>query len=1174
MNSVWHLLRQSDREYDPVYHQHARDDILSLSLRQPRVVLDVGCAAGATARLLKERFPDVVVLGVEPNSHLESMARQVCSEFYAQTIEQFLADRPALWLGKVDTVILGDVLEYLVDPFHCLEELHALLSEDAQVLVSLPNIRNASLLDNLAQGDFSYQPAGILDVTHLRFFTRRDAEQLFVQAGYGVGETKFVVDRRSESLLNRLDGKEASTPHLTIRGVDSSDFRDLTSLQFCFLLYREGFGDKKRPAGLLADPDNDPSLSGTLSEDAKKQNDNFYHVWALQRTLSPARRHVIQQAVAAIETPETFHFAVFVAEGQFDLLRETYFALEAQLYPHWQLTVLSFDAPCAWWQESARHSWHLLGDEDDSLLAVNQQLIDLDFNWVATLYPGDRLPPEALFAFAEAASRHPEWSWIYSDEDKFTAEQKRVDPLFKPDFSPDLLRSLHYTGGLSVIRRLAFIALEGFDSEFEGVEDYDFALRLSVHLNPDQIGHVADVLYHRHEAGRISHLEEDELWELGRLAVVRHCQHLDWAAEVSKGPAKHTWRVRYRLGHQPSVVILIPTRDRLEDLRRCVDSVLNLTDYSNYEIVIIDNQSSDPLILDYMAGLEAAGKARVIPFDAPFNFSAMNNRAADRVSSDYLLLLNNDTEILGRDWLDTLLGVAEVAGAGVVGPMLLLENGLVQHAGVVLGLGNMVAEHVFIGMHPNSSVLLERLRLTQNYSAVTGACLLTKRQDYLDVGGLDEDNLPRPYQDIDFCLKISSQLGKRIVWTPDVRLIHQGSKTYKGLSAERTEKPKADPVADVDLPTEGREVEFMFAKWPTAIATDPFYNRNLMLGNRSAGIETDPLLTLGDWRCGVRVVACPNDNTGCGEYRIKAPMRTLLEAGRIDGGLSPRIFGPSEIMRLNPDVVVVQRQLEDHQVQAIQRYKKRSSSMVIYELDDLVTVGWSKTAPAKRKEHIVNCLRKGLEKVDRFIASTPRIAEEYGDWCKKETIIVPNYLPMDRWGGVHARRLERTRPRVGWAGGASHAADLEMIADVVKILQHEVEWIFLGMCPEALRPYVHEFHEGVPIEGYPARLAGMNLDLALAPLENTDFNQARTALRILEYGMLGYPVIASDMPSYRMGFPVTLVGDNVDDWVSAIRAMVSDRSQLAVAGDRLRQHVIDHWIMDKNIDVWFKAWTP
>jgi GT2 family glycosyltransferase/SAM-dependent methyltransferase len=1174
MSSAWHLLHEANQPYDPVYHEHARTDLLGLPLRTPRLVLDVGCAAGATARLLRERFPEAQVLGVELNNLLEARARESCAYFYCQPIEEFLKSSPQEWQGKIDTVILGDVLEHLVDPFACLQMLQPLLTDDAQLLVSLPNVRNIRVLEHLARGRFPYANAGILDITHLRFFTRREAELLFDEAGYVVSDVQTVPDGGVEGALTRQEGNEASTTWMTLRGITDRDFADLATLQFLFLLQRKGVRLK---AGTECVADQEKAT--VLSPDELKRQKQFYHVWALQRTLTPVRRSAIEGAIERLSQLPRFHFCLFLGGEQWSLLRETCFALEAQLYSHWRLTILSFDPPPNSWKGHPNCHWETLGDDDDSLLEANRVLANSEADWVCVLNPGDRVPPEGLFVIAEEFEHHPEWSWIYSDEDKLTVDQERVDPVFKPDFNADLLRSLHYTGGLSLLRRTLFVEMGGFDPAFEGVEDYDLALRLAAVLPPEKIGHVADVLYHRHESGRISHLSEEETLELGRAALARHCDSLGWTAEIKPGPASMTWRVRYPLVTAPSVSILIPTKNHYDDLRRCVESVRNLTDYPNYSIVIIDNQSSDEQTLAYMKTLEDAGQAKIVRYDQPFNFSAMNNRAVELVDSDYVLLLNNDTAVLSGDWLRTLLGYAEVAGAGVVGPLLVYQNGRVQHAGVVIGLGNMPAEHVFIGSPPQASTVLNRLQLTQNYSAVTGACLLVRREDYLAVGGLDELNLPTTYQDIDFCLKVGKQLGKRVVWTPEVRLLHDGSKTFTDPQAQSVEETpvveggvvEKETVGDVQ--EESSQLEMMYTRWGEVIASDPAFNRNLSLDNRAAGIETEPLLTRSNLRFGPFVMASPADATGCGEYRIMAPMRALLNAGRVDGGLTTRILGPTEIMRMRPDVVVVQRQTLAHQTQAIARYQKRASSFVIYELDDLITVGWSKNPDENQRETITKQLRKALGSADRLVASTPRIAEEYGSWCK-DTVIVPNYIPLDRWGGVQARRLGKDRPRVGWAGGASHAADLEMIADVVKILQHEVEWVFLGSCPEALRPYVHEFHSGVLIDGYPARLASMNLDLALAPLVDNDFNRARTALRVLECGVLGYPVIASDMPSFRMGFPITLVGSSVDDWVSAIRSMVADRTALAAAGDRLRQHILDHWTMDNNLDVWFNAWMP
>jgi len=1193
VRSVWQSLCGGQHLRNLHHHGRARDDLLALAAGEsPALILDPCCAAGAMLRLAKEIFPDARTAGAEGDPRLQAEAGSACDEFFALPLESFIEAPPEPLLGRVDLLILNDVLEHLVDPFRCLQRLRPLLSGRGCVLASLPNIQNASLIDELASGRFPYAEAGILDISHLRFFTLGDAVAMFREAGFAVRAERRVADPRAKRLLRDLEGGVVTTPHLSIRDVDAATRRNLETLEFLFLLdHGEGARTAAQPTDDIAPVG--PALPDDEKADAQKR---FYHVWALQRTLAPAARARIEATVAAMKAPERVHLAAFVTGQQATVLRETCYSLEAQLYPHWRFSVVSFEPAPAWWRDHPKCTWHLLGDDDDSLEILGRLLAEGDAAWVGEVFPGDRFPPDALFKFADAALRHPDWCWIYSDEDRFTAAQERVDPLFKPDFSPDLLRSLHYIGGLSLVRRERFVAAGAFDPGFDGVEDYALSLRLATLLEPFRIGHIAEVLYHRHESGRVSCLDESALWDLGGEALRAHLDVLGWPADVERGPVPQTWRVRYRLLSTPSVAILVPTKNRLDDLRECVDSVLALTDYPHYRIVIIDNQSSEPEALDYMGSLVAAGKASVLRYDAPFNFSAMNNMAVAAVEADYVLLLNNDTKVLDADWLRRMLSFAEVAGAGVVGPMLLFEDGRVQHAGVVLGLGNMPAEHVFIGRDPDEAVLLERLRVTQNYAVVTGACMLVRRADYLAVGGLDAENLPRQFQDVDFCLKIGAHLGKRIVWSSDICLVHKGSVSFSS-GAEKKVADSRLPADDsrglcssgADIPdtaggaeaaaaeglavAESPEVEFMYRQWRDAIANDPYYNRNLALADRSAGIETEALLGSSAWRTLPFVVASPADRTGCGEYRIMAPMRALLDAGKVEGGQTVRIFGPTEIMRLGPDVMVCQRQTELHQLAALKRYKRRTSTFLVYDLDDLVTVGWSNRTTEEQRKQREKYVRIGLESVDRLVASTTRIADEYSDWCR-ETIIVPNYLPLDRWGAVTARRLGRPRPRVGWAGGSSHAADLEMIADVVKILQHEVEWVFFGMCPEALRPFVHEFHEGIAIEGYPARLASLNLDLALAPLVDNDFNRSRTALRILEYGILGYPVVASDLPSYRAGYPVSLVGACVDDWVSAIRSMIADRDALARAGDALREHVRANWLLDRNTDVWMRAWLP
>jgi len=286
-------------------------------------------------------------------------------------------------------------------------------------------------------------------------------------------------------------------------------------------------------------------------------------------------------------------------------------------------------------------------------------------------------------------------------------------------------------------------------------------------------------------------------------------------------------------------------------------------------------------------------------------------------------------------------------------------------------------------------------------------------------------------------------------------------------------------------------------------------------------------------------------------------------------------LSPVAMERFQPTSLVLQRQVTEQQISLLESYRDFSRAFKVYELDDYI-----QQIPMKSPFHsvmpkdIVKSLRRALATVDRFVVSTERLAEQFHGF-HSDIRLVENRLPVDWWSGLKNQRRVGRKPRVGWGGGASHRGDLELIADVVRDLADEVEWVFLGMCPDKLRPYVHEFHVGVPIEEYPRKLASLNLDLALAPLEDNLFNECKSNLRLLEYGACGFPVICTDIVCYRNDLPVTRVKNRYKEWVSAIRMHLADLDATAEAGDALRDTVQRHWMLkgDMLID-WRNAWLP
>lgn len=314
---------------------------------------------------------------------------------------------------------------------------------------------------------------------------------------------------------------------------------------------------------------------------------------------------------------------------------------------------------------------------------------------------------------------------------------------------------------------------------------------------------------------------------------------------------------------------------------------------------------------------------------------------------------------------------------------------------------------------------------------------------------------------------------------------------------------------------------------------------------------------------------------GCGHYRVIEPVRAMHESGIADARFSGRYFTLEELERLQPDTMVLQRQVTEQQIELIQRVQRLRPTFMVAELDDyLPNLPMKNAHRHEMPKDVLRHLRRSVSLMDRFVVSTPALAEAFAGF-HSDMRVVQNRLPPRWWRGLQSSRRTGGRPRVGWAGGISHQGDLELIVDVIKALHGEVDWIFFGMAPEAIKPYLREFHGPVSIERYPRTLASLNLDLAVAPLEQNLFNECKSNLRLLEYGACGYPVVCSDVRPYQGGLPVTRVKNRFKDWVDAIRMHTQDLDAAAAAGDRLKAAVESDWMLEgANLQDWLAAWLP
>jgi glycosyltransferase involved in cell wall biosynthesis len=451
-------------------------------------------------------------------------------------------------------------------------------------------------------------------------------------------------------------------------------------------------------------------------------------------------------------------------------------------------------------------------------------------DWCALLDQDDAFAAHALAFVALEIARHPDAGLIYSDEDKIDEDGLRSNPFFKPDWNPELFLGQNYINHLGCYRTDVLREISGFREGFEGSQDYDLALRCIDRLRPEQVRHIPRILYHwRMVGGSLAAIPDAKPYakEAARRAIADHCRRQGMPGKVVPCPenAESHRVIRPLPEPAPLVSIIIPTRDRAELLKRCVESIQARTDYSPFEILIVDNGSVEPSTLSFFRAIEQPG-VRVISENGPFNYSRLNNRAAKQARGDILVFLNNDTEIDDGGWLTEMVSHAARTEVGAVGARLWYPDGTLQHGGVVLGLGG-VAGHAFPHIPRGHPGYFNRAMLQQNCSAVTGACLAVRKAVFEELEGFDEVNLGVTFNDIDFCLRLTER-SYRVVWTPYANLIHHESAS-RGHQRTREEQAEFE-----------RAVDYMQTTWGVELMHDPFYNPNLSLNPPGFEIAVPP----------------------------------------------------------------------------------------------------------------------------------------------------------------------------------------------------------------------------------------------------------------------------------------------------------------------------------------------
>lgn len=535
-----------------------------------------------------------------------------------------------------------------------------------------------------------------------------------------------------------------------------------------------------------------------------------------QRRTEFAYRPLLSIVIPAYRTPEKY-------------LREMMDSILAQTYTNWEVCVANGSPKGEgrivekvmrqYMAKDSRFHYKDLGENLGISGNTNAAIEMASGDYIVLADHDDTLPEHAMYEVAAAIQNHPDRQVIYSDEDKLDMDGGALfDPHFKPDFNPDLLTSVNYICHLFVVKRDLLEQVGGFRHEFDGAQDYDFIFRCTEAAK--EICHIPKVLYHWrcHQDSTASNPESKlYAFEAGSRAIMAHYERCGIGAEkVEKGVDYGIYHTTFRIQGEPLVSVVIPNKDHSRDLDLCIRSILERATYRNLEFVVIENNSTEKETFDYYETIQKEfPQVRVVRWEREFNYSAINNFGARFAKGEYLLFLNNDTEIIEPRLFEEMLGFCQRPEIGIVGARLLYQDDTIQHAGVVVGFGG-IAGHTFIGLHEAENSYFHRAMCAQDYSAVTAACMMTKADVFREVGGFTEE-LAVAFNDIDYCMKVRAT-GRLVVYAPYAKMYHYESKS-RGL------EDTPEKVARFN-----REIAIFARRWPDILKNgDPYYNPNLTL---------------------------------------------------------------------------------------------------------------------------------------------------------------------------------------------------------------------------------------------------------------------------------------------------------------------------------------------------------
>jgi len=886
---------------------------------------------------------------------------------------------------------------------------------------------------------------------------------------------------------------------------------------------------------------------------------NQYKEWQAKSSLREIDADIYAELIAKGNLPPIAVIIHHDAKLNHELIADTIDTINDNFYKAISVIIVSEVDPPEGFIQSTEIRW-IQKNQLKSIFNIKPV-----FDWVLTVESSVRLAPNALIEMALGVQENVDSYLLYADEDVIGVNGERTLPSFKPEFNIELIRCTNYIGGSVLFNREQWIKA-GYP--IYSHEIYKYLVECSLSEEANHIHHVDGVLFHGD--GQINEETEGYEFEAAKYALTKN----DCAKSVKPMDRLGTWLIEYKTLLNKNTTLVVPTGVQPGYMRQMLES-LRQYDCPNLSHIILVCNKTDIVEVEYaLQDLVLDVSIEIITYvGVEYNHSRALNLAISKVSTEYIWVCDDDIEFIHNNTLGVLLSIAQQPDVGCVEPRLMSTHG--NDAQLVSGPIILGVQGAYSSYRGQMQLLEEfgyfsKLQLTQDVSAVSGHCFAFKAAHWHRVGGFDELEFSLRYSVLDFCLKLN-QTGHRHVWAPLANTMHQGARSLQKRLGDFDFK-----VAYAQK--EVTEKTKLLQVWGKELANDKFYNRHLSLIS-PYDVESDIVIDWKPQRKNRPTVLASPLSSGAGQYRVVEPLEMLQEQGLVQSSVilpmadrKTRVLQPIELIRAHPDTLVLQHSVDDIQLSLIEQYKSALPDVHIVQMVDDLMGFVPEKHPSRRFQSREGHLRmvEALKKSDSMVVTTNPLQDHYEKYVGKIKII-PNCLAR-KWFELKPAKTKKNRLRVGWIGAGQHKGDLEIVNEVIKSLAERVDWIFMGMQTEEAKPYIKEFHSFVSISDYPEKMASLDLDIAIAPLEDNLFNRCKSNLRLLEYGAMSWPVVCSDVYPYQTNNPpVFRCSPNTGDWIKALTHLIDDNELRETMGEQLKGWVFKSYKLDNWRDEWRKA---